>query len=97
MRDHVGYTLWTYKSADGSKTEQVFNPALGGDVPQFIILKVDGKTTGILDPTSAAPQGRGYSPPVGMRQVQPWNPPAANPAVHGAQVSVGWPGMTQVN
>jgi hypothetical protein len=97
VRDQTGFTLWTYKSADGSKTEQVYNPIAGGIVPQFLVLQVDGVTTGILDPASAQVKGKGYTPPGGMRSVQAWVPPAPNPAVHGVQTAVGWPGMTQVS
>jgi hypothetical protein len=95
MIDRHGNTLWTYRSQDGSKTEQVYNPARGV-LPDFIILKVDNVTTGTLDRASESRQAGGYAPPVGMRVVGAWSPPAPDPAVH-VQTAVGWPGMTQVS
>jgi hypothetical protein len=96
VRDQTGFTLWTYRSKDGSMTEQVYNPAAGGVVPDFLILQADGVTVGALDRNSVVRQSRGYTPPGGMRSVQPWVPPAADPTKQ-VQTAVGWPGMTQVS
>lgn len=92
MRDK-GFNLWTYRSDDGLVTEQVFNP-VSGMVPDFILAQ-DGVTQLALDQSSAQFRGKGWNPPQGMRQVQPWSPPANDPSKRG-QVNLGWPGMTTV-
>lgn len=96
MIDQHGYTLWTYKSSDGSKTEQVYNAqGPGGIIPDFIVLKVDSITQAYLDRTSASRQVKTYTPTAGMRIVGAWTPPAPTPGQH-TSVAVGWPGMVQV-
>lgn len=96
MIDQHGYTLWTYKSEDGSKTEQVYN-AQGPNsiIPDFIVLKVDNTTHAGLDRSSASRQVKGFTPSAGVRIVGAWNPPAPTPGQH-VSVAVGWPGMVQV-
>lgn len=91
MRDR-GHRVWTYRSDDGKKTQQVYNQ-YPGVIPDFIAA-ADG-TVLSLDPASPVPQGASFVPPAGMKTVMPFTP---EPDLgKRADVQLGWPGQVQVN
>jgi len=94
MRDEHGRKVWQYIPDDGSPAVKAWNPKPGAWLPDAVDLG-DG-VTGLLDQGSGEDQTVNYTPPAEVKTVKPWTPPPPD-TDKPVDVSLGWPGMTQLS